>query len=379
MPHAAAGRSAAAELPPPHAPPKASLPQDSSHSEAAEDLALEQAYEQLLHKLQDHHPQPRTAAGRTQETQQQLGGSTHEHGWQGVIHQDLQQSQAPAAPAFDGCRKRRRRSRSSPLGPGSCGAAAAAGSVDSLASAAALAVPVGLPAQALAQISELSASEQQQQQQQQQQEVGPTPPIAVCSPVPGRHAQLGGEASSPPAQQDWSAAAAAVSQALMQQQEGDVLEAATAKAGMCRLDLSLTAMLIGSQLDGGHSQTLAGHAPVVAPAGVAAARLADAAEAAGTEGGMGAAARRRRPAAVHGNYRRYYGYRYFGDQRPEDPRLQVLRHAASCALRVWQPLFATTPHPCWRLWSAACLLPGPGCTSAPPQLSRIRAPHSPGV
>jgi hypothetical protein len=134
----------------------------------------------------------------------------------------------------------------------------------------------------------------------------------------------------------------------MQQTEAEVAMGAAAKtAGICRLDLSAAALLIGSALA---PPLAAGAAPQLWPGALAAAEAAAAAaqsdageagegedgggegeaegatEAAAAGGGGGGAAswRQRRRVCVHGNYHRYYGYRLYGvHERQEDPRLAV--------------------------------------------------------
>jgi 7SK snRNA methylphosphate capping enzyme len=137
----------------------------------------------------------------------------------------------------------------------------------------------------------------------------------------------------------------------MQQTEAEVEMGAAAKtAGICRLDLSTAALLIGSALAPPQASAAA---PPLWPGALAAAEAAaaaaesdmgqagegedgdgdgeadgatEAAAAAAAAGGGGGAAswRQRRRVCVHGNYHRYYGYRLYGVQeRQEDPRLAV--------------------------------------------------------
>ncbi|PRW58460.1 putative RNA methyltransferase At5g51130 [Chlorella sorokiniana] len=320
--------------------------QESSHSEAAEDYALQLAYEQHLRQLQQHHPQQAGAQAPTKQRQQQ---------------QQQQQQQAGAS-------KRRRRSGAY-TGTGPVGAAAVArplGSVDTLASSAALAVPAAHPSQKLAQISELSSegavpadSGAQQQQQQPQGVAG----AATGSPAaPG--AVAAASSGSVPHLQDWSAPATLLGAALMRQDEAHLAQQAAAKtAGICRMDLSAAALLIGTQLSPAASPAAAtgpveaavpGQAPPAdAAVGVECGAIEDATEAAAgsqqhaqqqrqeqeQEDEQRGAKRQRRQQQpyVHGNYHRYYGYRYFssggsssassgGPERGwqfDDPRLAV--------------------------------------------------------
>ena len=318
--------------------------QESSHSEAAEDYVLQQAYEQHLRQLQQHHPEAHGSDSRQGRQQEQgaRGKAVHKRGPQGGQQQQQQQQRS----AFGGS-KRRRRGGGDGTGGGPGGAA---GSVDTLTSSAALAVPAAQPAQQLAHISELRESPRGQQEQRQPLAGPPaeglapagllaTPAAPACgAPVPGGEAAGEDGSSGSPRRLDWSAPAALVGQALMQRQEVEVAAEVAAKmAGVCRLDMSAAALLIGSQLAPGTAQQLPRPEPAAPAAGLPAAAVGveDAAAheqvevedaTAGTAAaaaGPGGAQRQRRGPAVHGNYHRYYGYRFFGDQRPEDPRLAV--------------------------------------------------------
>lgn len=155
-----------------------------------------------------------------------------------------------------------------------------------------------------------------------------------------------------------------------QQQEAAALQEAASKTeGVCRVDLSAVALLLSSQLappqPGSALQlpqqaaclALVGRAAWSVPGAPAAAPAAGAAAIAGGEtpvedatqaaapttdgaepdeaaepaegqaeaalAATGGSRRQQRRVYVHGNYHRYYGYRFYGDQRPEDPRLAV--------------------------------------------------------
>ena len=297
-------------LPAPHSSPGPTpfALQESSHSEAAEDYALQLAYEQHLRQLQQHHPQQEPAAGRQQQLKQQ------------------QQQQPKQQGLRPGGGKRQRRSG----GYGGAGAAPAApalaGSVDTLASSAALAVPAAHPSQRLAQISELSAegavaTERAPAAVQQQAAPGAPQPVAAAA-----------SSGSAPHLQDWSAPAALLGAALMRWEEAGVAQQAAAKtAGICRLDLSAAALLIHTQLAPGVAAAAAEPVEPAVPAAADCNPVEDATEAAagggaaqppapqeqeqeqqGREGERrGAKRQRREQPYVHGNYHRYYGYRYF--------------------------------------------------------------------
>lgn len=181
----------------------------------------------------------------------------------------------------------------------------------------------------------------------------------ACGQVAGSAPQQTQQGQPP----DASAVAAMVQQAMVQEEADSLAASAASKtAGICRLDLSAAALLISSHLApqtehpvlmpaacaGGNSgQGLPVELAVAGTAGAAGAEqgaeVEDATEAAagGGQAALPAAAaasrRAQRRVYVHGNYHRYYGYRFFGTlpaggqpgedgaaasaPQPEDPRL----------------------------------------------------------
>ncbi|KAL4426842.1 hypothetical protein ABPG77_006628 [Micractinium sp. CCAP 211/92] len=182
---------------------------------------------------------------------------------------------------------------------------------------------------------------------------------AACGHVAGSAPQQAPQGQPP----DASAVAAMVQQAMVQEEADSLAASAASKtAGICRLDLSAAALLISSHLapqtehpalmpaawaGGSSEQGLPVEPAVAGTAGAAGAEqgaeVEDATEAAAGGGqaaspAAAAASRRaQRRVYVHGNYHRYYGYRFFGTlpaggqpgedgaaalaPQPEDPRL----------------------------------------------------------
>lgn len=371
---------------------------------SAGDDALELAYEQHLRQLHQLHssaasgqqhqqPQQRCKGNRKARRgprQQKLGRGSSQAGV--GVQRERQAVHGGGAVADHGPKRRRR---------GGGPAAGVAGSVDTLASAAALAVPAAHPVQQQAQISFLSAEAAAGAAAAepaiataaaatvtpllawQPLVQGPFPgaaPAAVApvlawqplAPAP-QPPQLvlaqpiaAGQAAAASGQLNWgaqqqaqrpdaSAVAALVEQA-MAEEEADSLAASAASktVGICRLDLSASALLISSHLalcadplalglaasaGGGSGQGLPVATAVEAEEVAGVAEVEDATEAAaegGQEGAAAASRRAQRRTYVHGNYHRYYGYRFFGtlpagepdnaaaaqdQQQPEDPRL----------------------------------------------------------
>ncbi|KAL4431013.1 hypothetical protein ABPG75_006269 [Micractinium tetrahymenae] len=360
---------------------RAAAQESNDGTGADEDDAVELAYEQHLRQLQQLHPSSASPGHQQQlqrgkgkqkgkrkgkrQQQQGAGGSQQAAGGQ----QKRQAAQRGAAGEGSGAKRQRR--------AGGAAAPAVAGSVDTLASAAALAVPAAHPVQQQAQISGLSADPAVAPAAAAAADPAvpqlvlslPTAPAATAvGQLTGASQQQAQQAQQP----DASAVAAMVEQAMMEEEADSLAAAAASKtAGICRLDLSAAALLISSHLapcvgspacpPGAWAGGSSGQGLPVEPAAAGTAAGADAAEgalvedatqaAAGEGEGEGRAAaaaavsrRAQRRVYIHGNYHRYYGYRFFGtlpadgqpggqdgaaaqqqqqqqQQQPEDPRL----------------------------------------------------------